>query len=130
MTTQEAIHRALTMVSEDTNFIDNPAWLNAVKEGYLDLPGYTDLATVNKLPVVALVKSCGYTQSGSPWLQLKDPTSSVEASIHHKAYAKGMFAGKVKTGVCLVLRNIVLFRSHKTTCLNITSANLPCMIDK
>ncbi|KAG5531413.1 hypothetical protein RHGRI_026138 [Rhododendron griersonianum] len=55
MTTQEAIHRALTMVSEDTNFIDNPAWLNAVKEGYLDLPGYTDLATVNKLPSCARV---------------------------------------------------------------------------
>ncbi|KAE9444726.1 hypothetical protein C3L33_23376, partial [Rhododendron williamsianum] len=116
MTTQEAVHRALTVENEDTNFVDNPAWINVVKEGYLELAGYTDLVTVNKFPsfarvdlVVALVKSCGHTQSRSPWLHLKDPTSSVEASIHHKAYAEGDFAKKIKTGVCLVLRNIVLF---------------------
>ncbi|KAF7140991.1 hypothetical protein RHSIM_Rhsim06G0140000 [Rhododendron simsii] len=78
MTTQEAVHRALMVESEDTDFIDNPAWIKNVKEGYLQLPGYTDLATVNKFPsfarvnlVVALVKSCGHTQSGSPWLHLK-----------------------------------------------------------
>ena len=50
LNTQEVVHRALTVEAEDTDFIQNPAWLNAVQFGYVHMDGYTDLATVNRLP--------------------------------------------------------------------------------
>lgn len=78
MNTQEFLHRALTVESEDTDFVDNSAWLTAVRQGYLQDPKYTDLATVNKMSnlkrvplVVALVKSCVRNQLGEPLLELK-----------------------------------------------------------
>ena len=51
MNTQEVIHRALTVESADTDFINNSAWLTAVRQGYLKHPEYTDLATVNNMRV-------------------------------------------------------------------------------
>lgn len=49
MNTQQAMHRALTLENEDTDFVDNEAWLTAVREGYLKDPQYIDLATITKV---------------------------------------------------------------------------------
>jgi len=64
MNTQEAIHGALTVQSEDTAFIKNNAWLAVEHGGYLQEPGYTNLATVHKmkhLDQVKLVTCCRYS---------------------------------------------------------------------
>ncbi|KAH7865870.1 hypothetical protein Vadar_012475 [Vaccinium darrowii] len=76
---EEVIHRALTVESADTDFVDTSAWLTAMRQGYLQHPEYTDLATVNNMRVttariplvVALVKSCKRNELGEPWLELK-----------------------------------------------------------
>ena len=60
LNTQEVVHRALTVEAEDTDFINNPAWLNAVQFGYVDMEGYTDLATVNRLPLGTRVDLVSY----------------------------------------------------------------------
>ncbi|KAH7849169.1 hypothetical protein Vadar_014053 [Vaccinium darrowii] len=103
MNIQEFLNRAHTVESEDTDFMDNSAWLTAVRQGYLQDPKYTDLATVNKMSnlkrvplVVALVKSCVRNQLGEPLLELKDPTGSVWATIHWKAYDEELFPGILK----------------------------------
>ena len=60
LNTQEVVHRALTVEAEDTDFIQNPAWLYAVQFGYLDIDGYTDLATVSRLPCATRVDLVSY----------------------------------------------------------------------
>ncbi|KAH7852315.1 hypothetical protein Vadar_023277 [Vaccinium darrowii] len=138
MNTQEFLHRALTVESEDTDFVDNSAWLTAMRQGYLQDPKYTDLATVNKMSnlkrvplVVTLVKSCVRNQLGEPLLELKDPTGSVWASIHWKAYDEELFPGILKVGTYIILKEIVIFRpTRKSLYLNITLANLQSVIEK
>ncbi|KAH7866904.1 hypothetical protein Vadar_026491 [Vaccinium darrowii] len=107
-------------------------------EGYLQHPEYTDLATVNnmrvttaRIPLVmALVKSCKRNELGEPWLELKDPTGSMWASIHHKAYKQDLFPGILDSGTCLILKKIVVWRPEKKPYLNITLNNLQCVIEK
>ncbi|KAH7861436.1 hypothetical protein Vadar_026149 [Vaccinium darrowii] len=81
MNTQEFLHRAITVESEDTDFVNNSAWLTAAREGYLQCPDYKDLATIKnftkyaRVPlVVALVKSCVFNELREPMLEFKDPT--------------------------------------------------------
>ncbi|KAH7836901.1 hypothetical protein Vadar_007182 [Vaccinium darrowii] len=138
MNTQEFIHRALAVESADTDFVDNFAWLTAVRQGYLKHPEYTDLATVNNMRVttaripliVALVKSCKRNELGEPWLELKDPSGSIWAGIHHKAYEQDLFPGILDPGTCLILKKIVVWRPEKKPYLNITLNNLQCVIEK
>ncbi|KAH7844827.1 hypothetical protein Vadar_032085 [Vaccinium darrowii] len=138
LNTQQVIHRALNVASEDNDFLENSAWLSAVREGYLELPEYTDLATVTNLPnlsrvklVVALVKSCVRNELGSRLLELKDPTGSFWATLHYKACEEGIFPGIYDVGSCLILREIVLFRpTRKSGYLNITLNNVQSVIQK
>lgn len=60
LNTQQVIHRALNVASEDNDFLENSAWLSVVREGYLELPEYTDLATVTNLPNLSRVKLVSY----------------------------------------------------------------------
>ncbi|KAH7865520.1 hypothetical protein Vadar_007694 [Vaccinium darrowii] len=135
MNTQQAIHRVLTVESEDTAFVHNNAWLAVVHGGYMQEPGYTNLATVHKMKhldrvklVVAFVKSCVRDGLGGARVELKDPTGSVSGFVAEKA--DEVFLGKIKAGVCLVMREIVIWRPHKTTCLNITSFNLEAVFEE
>jgi len=60
LNTQQVIHRALNVASEDNDFLETSAWLSVVREGYLELPEYTDLATVTNLPNLSRVKLVSY----------------------------------------------------------------------
>ncbi|KAH7851517.1 hypothetical protein Vadar_012810 [Vaccinium darrowii] len=78
MNTQEFIHRALNVASEDTDFVNNSAWLTAVTAGYLQDAGYIEMANVKKvkrferLPlVVGLIKSCVRGELGDYAAELK-----------------------------------------------------------
>ncbi|KAH7857000.1 hypothetical protein Vadar_007871 [Vaccinium darrowii] len=129
MNTQEAIHRAITVPSEDNAFVENKAWLAVVHGGYMFEPGYTNLASVNQMPnlhrlklVVALVKSCVHDAVRGTMLELKDPTGSILGTVSEKAAQ--VYDGMLKAGVCIVLREIVLWRLGKISYLNITSANI------
>ncbi|KAH7865249.1 hypothetical protein Vadar_004185 [Vaccinium darrowii] len=130
--------RALNVASEDNDFLENSAWLPAVHEGYLELPEYTDLATVTNLPnlsrvklVIALVKSCVRNELGSRLLELKDPTGTFWATLHYKACEEEIFLGIYDVGSCLIPWEIVLFRpTWKSGYLNITLNNVQSVIQK
>ncbi|KAH7845116.1 hypothetical protein Vadar_006781 [Vaccinium darrowii] len=117
LNTQQVIHRALNVASEDNDFLENSAWLSVVREGYLELPEYTDLATMTNLPNLSRVKL--------------DPTGSFWATLHYKACEEGIFPGIYDVGSCLILREIVLFRpTRKSGYLNITLNNVQSVIQK
>ncbi|KAH7861163.1 hypothetical protein Vadar_022423 [Vaccinium darrowii] len=108
--TQQVIHRALMVASEDNDFLENYVWLSTV---------------------VALVKSCVRNELGSRLLELKDLIGSFSASLHHKAYEEGIFLGIYDVSSCLILREIVLFHpTWKTGYLNITLNNVKSVIQK
>ncbi|KAH7857770.1 hypothetical protein Vadar_016317 [Vaccinium darrowii] len=137
MNTQEFLHRAIMVESEDTDFVNNSAWLTAVREGYLQCPDYKDLATIKnftkyaRVPlVVALVKSCVFNELREPMLELKDLTGSVRAMVHHKCHEEGVFPGILNTGSCLVLKQIVIWKPERTPYLNITLPNVERVIEK
>lgn len=54
------------------------------------------------------------------------------ATLHEKTYALGKFAGKIKSGVCLLLTDVAIFRLSSTspTALNIVGRNIEYVIDK
>ncbi|KAH7838494.1 hypothetical protein Vadar_027231 [Vaccinium darrowii] len=112
MNTQEFLHRAITVESEDTDFVNNSAWLTAVRR------------------VVALVKSCVFNELREPMLELKDPTGPVQAMVHHKCHEEGVFPGILNTGSCLVLKQIVIWKAEQTPYLNITLPNVEHVIEK
>ncbi|KAH7838036.1 hypothetical protein Vadar_021308 [Vaccinium darrowii] len=129
MNTQEAIYRAITVPSEDNAFVENNAWLAVVHAGYMFEPGYSNLASVNQMPnlhrvklVVALVKSCVRDPLRGTMLELKDPTRTMRGTVSEKAAE--VYEGLLKAGVCIVLREIVVWRPEKTPYLNITSFNI------
>ncbi|KAH7833266.1 hypothetical protein Vadar_004671 [Vaccinium darrowii] len=100
MDTQQFIHQALTIPSKDTDFVNNSAWLPVVRQGYMQQPGYTDLATVQKvkrferLPLdVGLIKSRVRGDLGDYAVELKDLTGVCWACIHIKACDEEIFLG-------------------------------------
>ncbi|KAH7863903.1 hypothetical protein Vadar_023217 [Vaccinium darrowii] len=139
MSTQDFVQRALTVANEDTDFVSNHAWLTAIREGYLQHPGYTKLANVHKVKetqrfqlVVGLIKSCKRGEYGEDYAaELKDPTGVCWASIHFKACNEEMFPGILQVGSCLVLKDIVAFRLSKSSIfLNVTIRNVERVIEK
>ncbi|XP_065625380.1 uncharacterized protein LOC136065741 [Quercus suber] len=62
---------------------------------------------------------------------LKDPTGSINASIHHKVLSEGEFAKDISVGAVLVLQKVALFSpSRSAHYLNITLSNLVKVISK
>ncbi|KAH7854428.1 hypothetical protein Vadar_013718 [Vaccinium darrowii] len=95
MNTQEFIHRALNVASEDTDFVNNSAWLTALTAGYLQDAGYIEMANVKKvkrferLPlVVGLIKSCVRGELGDYAAELKD--LHINISFHLKPNFAGL----------------------------------------
>ncbi|KAH7835639.1 hypothetical protein Vadar_028238 [Vaccinium darrowii] len=105
MNTQEFIHRTLNVASEDTDFVNNSAWLTVVSAGCLQDAGYIEMANVKKvkrferLPlVVRLIKSCVRGELGDYAAELKDPTGVCSATIHFKACNEELFPGILTVG--------------------------------
>ncbi|EEF31908.1 hypothetical protein RCOM_0566690 [Ricinus communis] len=123
--TQEYLRRAIQdSVEDDDDFTRHP-WRSAVQ--FIRLKGLTDgdgaigipLSAIknwnnlDKLPqVVAIIKCCNTLNGlGDMMVTLKDPTGTIDATIHHRVLAETEFGKDVSVGAVLVIQKIALYQS-------------------
>lgn len=135
ISTQEYIRR----VEEDDNeeFSRNP-WVFALdilrRDDGVEV---TPLRTVKQCggvvridKVVAIVKSCKPNGLGDMMVTLKDPTDTVDASVHKKVLSTGEHGNLIAVGSVLILKKVVAFYSSCASCyLNITRSNVVKVIN-
>ncbi|XP_038724801.1 homologous recombination OB-fold protein isoform X2 [Tripterygium wilfordii] len=143
--TQEYIRRAVKDGSGyDEDFSRDP-WLCTVdfirRKGMVDSDGVAigmPLSSIKnglnmyKVPqVVAIVKSCAPNGLGDMMATLKDPTGTIDASIHRQVLTEGEFRKDITIGAVLILQEVAVFSpSRSTYYLNITLANLVKVISR
>ncbi|GKV23699.1 hypothetical protein SLEP1_g33401 [Rubroshorea leprosula] len=143
--TQEYIRRAVEDPGgEDEDFSRDP-WLVTVdfirREGLADGDGGaigTPLSSIkNGLPmykvnqVVAIVKSCTPNGLGDLMVTLKDPTDTIDASIHRKVLVEGDYGKEISVGTVLILQKVAVFSpSPSVHYLNITVGNVVKVFSK
>ncbi|KAL5197781.1 hypothetical protein ABZP36_001293 [Zizania latifolia] len=80
--------------------------------------------------VVGMVTSCTPNGLGDLFLSLKDPTGTIGASVHMKAFSKEDVR-VISIGSIIVLKKVAVFRpSHKACYLNITKENVEMLVPK
>ncbi|TYI72591.1 hypothetical protein E1A91_D07G071700v1 [Gossypium mustelinum] len=145
--TQEYIRRAVVdpAAAADDDFSRDP-WLFALefirREGLVDNGGTigTPLSWIKTEPklgnrkvaqVVAIIKSCTANGLGDLMVTLKDPTGTIDASIHGKVLVDGRFAKDITVGTVLILQKVSVFSPMCSACyLNITLNNVVKAIPK
>ncbi|KAK5817836.1 uncharacterized protein LOC108484478 [Gossypium arboreum] len=143
--TQEYIRRAVVDPAADDDFSRHP-WLFALeyirREGLVDNGGTvgTPLSWIKTEPklgnrkvaqVVAIIKSCTPNGLGDLMVTLKDPTGTVDASIHGKVLVEGRFAKDITVGTVLILQKVSIFSPIcSARYLNITLNNVIKAIPK
>ncbi|XP_044465577.1 uncharacterized protein LOC123195800 isoform X2 [Mangifera indica] len=81
--------------------------------------------------IVAIVKSSTVNGLGGMMVTLKDPTGTIDASIHHRVLTVGEFSKDISVGAVLILQKVAVFSpSHSTHYLNITLRNIVKVISK
>lgn len=130
ISTQEYIRRVEQDGGEE--FFRNP-WVFALDilrgDGGVE---FTPLSTVKQCgggvridKVVAIVKSCKPNGLGDMMVTLKDPTDTVDASVHKKVLTTGERGNLIAVGSVLILEKVVAFYSSCASCyLNITRSNV------
>ncbi|PPD83698.1 hypothetical protein GOBAR_DD19381 [Gossypium barbadense] len=139
--TQEYIRRAVVdpAAAADDDFSRDP-WLFALefirREGLVDNGGTigTPLSWIKTEPklgnrkvaqVVAIIKSCTANGLGDLMVTLKDPTGTIDASIHGKVLVDGRFAKDITVGTVLILQKVSVFSPMcSARYLNITLNNV------
>ncbi|XP_027339965.1 uncharacterized protein LOC113853661 [Abrus precatorius] len=138
--TQQFLNRVLQNGHKnDGDFNTNP-WLCALQflrsqgtvDGDDDVAQSTPLNSIKKhwdaervAQVVAVIESCTPNGFGDMMVTLKDPTSTVSATVHRKVFTEGEFAKDITAGSVVVLRKVAVFSPTRSTCyLNITSRNI------
>ncbi|XP_061354664.1 uncharacterized protein LOC133299240 [Gastrolobium bilobum] len=142
--TQEFLRRVVQNGHEtDLDFNSNP-WLSALEfvhppppppppQGVVDDDDVvTPLSSIKKhlhagrVPkVVAVIKSCTPNGFGDMMVTLKDPTTTIGASIHRKVFKEGEFGKDITAGSVLVLQKVAVFSPTPSTCyLNVTLRNI------
>ncbi|KAG4137350.1 hypothetical protein ERO13_D07G066400v2 [Gossypium hirsutum] len=145
--TQEYIRRAVVdpAAAADDDFSRDP-WLFALefirREGLVDNGGTigTPLSWIKTEPklgnrkvaqVVAIIKSCTANGLGDLMVTLKDPTGTIDASIHGKVLVDGRFAKDITVGTVLILQKVSVFSPMcSARYLNITLNNVVKAIPK
>ncbi|XP_012469178.1 uncharacterized protein LOC105787370 [Gossypium raimondii] len=147
--TQEYIRRAVVdpaaAAAADDDFSRDP-WLFALefirREGLVDNGGTigTPLSWIKTEPklgnrkvaqVVAIIKSCTANGLGDLMVILKDPTGTIDASIHGKVLVDGHFAKDITVGTVLILQKVSVFSPMcSARYLNITLNNVVKAIPK
>ncbi|KAG8488112.1 hypothetical protein CXB51_018180 [Gossypium anomalum] len=75
--------------------------------------------------VVAIIKSCTPNGLGDLMVTLKDPTGTIDASIHGKVLIEGCFAKDITVGTVLILQKVSVFSPMcSARYLNITLNNV------
>ncbi|KAH9801693.1 nuclear localized protein 1 [Citrus sinensis] len=138
--TQEFIRRAVEDAGlEDEDFSQNP-WLFAVdfvrSQGLVGVDGVaigTPLSQIKNgmingdrvSQIVAIVKSTTPNGLGDMMATLKDPTGTIDASIHRRVLTEGELGKDLSVGAVLILHKVAVFSpSRSACCLNITVSNI------
>ncbi|XP_021292315.1 uncharacterized protein LOC110422644 [Herrania umbratica] len=144
--TQEYIRRAVENPGADDDDFSRDPWLFAVefirREGLADDGGTigTPLSWIKTEPkmgnrkvaqIVAVIKSCTPNGLGDLMVTLKDPTGTIDASIHRKVLVEGGFGKDISVGTVLILQKVSIFSPSRSACyLNITLSNVVKAISK
>ncbi|KAL2342338.1 hypothetical protein Fmac_003623 [Flemingia macrophylla] len=124
LTTQECLRRIDS--ESDHHFSGNP-WLCALQFVRSRGDDVAPLSSINeRVPlVVVLVKSCTPNGFGDMMVTVKDPTSTVGASVHRKVLAHAEFGKDISVGSVLVLEKVAVFSpSRSISFLNIMLNNV------
>ncbi|XP_022755049.1 uncharacterized protein LOC111303210, partial [Durio zibethinus] len=146
LSTQEYIRRAVEDPCADDDDFSRDPWLFALefirREGLGDNGGTigTPLSWIKTEPkmgnrkvaqVVAIIKSCTPNGLGDLMVTLKDPTGTIDASIHNKVLVEGGFGKDISVGTVLILQKVSIFSPSKSArYLNITLSNVVRAISK
>ncbi|EOY21341.1 hypothetical protein QUC31_007280 [Theobroma cacao] len=144
--TQEYIRRAVEDPGADDDDFSRAPWLFALefirREGLADDGGTigTPLSWIKTEPkmgnrkvaqIVAVIKSCTPNGLGDLMVTLKDPTGTIDASIHRKVLVEGGFGKDISVGTVLILQKVSIFSpSRSVHYLNITLSNVVKAISK
>ncbi|XP_023516131.1 uncharacterized protein C17orf53 [Cucurbita pepo subsp. pepo] len=143
--TQEYIRRVIENGDEeDGDFNGNP-WVCALDfvRGLGAMDGRGDLTetplssiknafNAEKVAlVVAIIKSCTSNSLGGMMVALKDPTGTIDASIHHRVISEGNFGKDLSVGAVLILQKVAVFSPTRSVhVLNVTTSNVVKVISK
>ncbi|KAE8710692.1 putative Cysteine-rich RLK (RECEPTOR-like protein kinase) 8 [Hibiscus syriacus] len=146
LTTQEYVRRAVLDSDVDDGDFSRDPWLFALefirREGLAVDGGTigTPLSLIKTEPklgnrkvaqVVAIIKSCTPNGLGDLMVTLKDPTGTIDASMHRKVLIEGGFANNITVGTVLILQKVSVFSSPLSVrYLNITLNNIVKAIPK
>ncbi|KAK3228288.1 hypothetical protein Dsin_008150 [Dipteronia sinensis] len=143
--TQEYIRRAVEDPGHDDQDFSRCPWLFAVdfvrREGLVGSDGMaigtplsfikTGIVTNKVNQIIAIVKSSTPNGLGDMMVTLKDPTGTIDASIHRRVFTEGEFGKDVSVGAVLILQKVAVFSpSRSTHYLNITLGNIVKVISK
>ncbi|ESQ30675.1 hypothetical protein EUTSA_v10011472mg [Eutrema salsugineum] len=146
ISTQEFIRKAVEEPDwEDKDFSEDP-WVSAVdyirSEGLLS-NGENAIGTpVSEIKsgcgswckvdqVVAIVKTCTPNGLGDVMVTLKDPTGTIDASVHRKVISESEFGSDIRVGAVVILNKVgVCSPSRSSRYLNITLKNITKVITK
>ncbi|WZY97118.1 hypothetical protein YC2023_069447 [Brassica napus] len=144
--TQEFICKAAEEPDwDDKDFSEDP-WVSAVdyirREGLLSNGGKaigTPLSEIKSVccswgkvdQVVAIVKTCTPNGLGDIMVTLKDPTGTIDASVHRKVISESEFGRDIRVGAVVILNKVaVCAPSRSSRYLNITLKNISKVITK
>ncbi|XWS50828.1 hypothetical protein CRYUN_Cryun12cG0122900 [Craigia yunnanensis] len=146
LSTQEYIRRAVEDPGADDDDFSRDPWLFALefirREGLVDNGRTigTPLSWIKTEPkmgnrkvaqVVAIIKSCTPNGLGDLMVTLKDPTGTIDASIHRKVLVEGGFGKDISVGTVLILQKVSIFSPLRSArYLNITLSNVVKAISK
>ncbi|KAJ0232495.1 Nuclear localized protein [Hirschfeldia incana] len=144
--TQEFICKAAEEPDwDDKDFSEDP-WVSAVdyirRQGLLSKGGNaigTPLSEIKSVScswgkvdqVVAIVKTCTPNGLGDMMVTLKDPTGTIDASVHRKLISESEFGRDIRVGAVVILNKVaVCAPSRSSRYLNITLKNISKVITK
>ncbi|CAA7048181.1 unnamed protein product [Microthlaspi erraticum] len=141
--TQEFIRKAAEEPDwEDKDFSEDP-WVSAVdyirSEGLLcgnaigtpvsEIKSRCGWGKIDQ--VVAVVKTCTPNGLGDVMVTLKDPTGTIDASVHRKVISESEFGRDIRVNAVVILKKVaVCAPSRSSRYLNITLKNISKVITK
>nr|GEV84541.1 transposase, MuDR, MULE transposase domain protein [Tanacetum cinerariifolium] len=132
MSTQQYMDKVVEDVGDDDDF-KSAAWVSATN--YVNTFGGTVtgcLGDVNNFlknkkleQVVGIVKSCSPNMLGDLNVTMKDLSSTIPGTIHHKVIGEGGYEKDIIVGAVMILTNVFVFSPNPSKhYLNITMRNV------
>nr|GEV04307.1 hypothetical protein [Tanacetum cinerariifolium] len=132
MSTQKYMQKIIEDVGEDDDF-NSGAWVSATN--YVMAFGGTVIGCLGDIDnflkkgkhdhIVAIVKSCSPNMFGDLNVNLKDISSTIPETIHHKVMSEGGYGKDITAGAVIILKNVSIFTPKPSKhCLNITMRNM------